>query len=227
MARLLFVDDDRDILTASQVYFGRLGHQVSCAAHADVALEIISAATLDCIILDIGMPNLNGFELCRQIREQTGVPIIFLSGLSEMDNRIKSFQMGGDDFLSKPYDVRELELRIQARIREHHKVFPSKSLRFGKLLIDTNRRIVQYGDRIGDFSTLQFDVLAFLAESPGTVFSYEQLYDRVWKTPIVGSRHNLQVTVATVRQKLAALCGDENYILTVPRKGYSFTPDPS
>lgn len=223
MATLLFVDDDRDFLNANKAYFSRRGNEVLCSENPREALKTLSHATIDCIVLDIDMPDMDGFEFCQRLREISRVPIIFLSGKAEAGNRIKSFQVGGDDFLAKPCDIVELELRIQARIKDNGKV-PDEILVFGKLIIDVGRRTVRYEQREGDFSALQFDILCLLARNPEKVFSYEQMYDRVWKTPMVGSRHNLQVAVATVRQKLVALCPEKNYIQTVPRKGYFFSP---
>ena len=173
------------------------------------------------------MPDMTGFEVCQKIRNLSGTPIIFLSGLTDTKNRIASFQAGGDDFLAKPYDIFELELRIEARIRKNEQVFFSEVMRFGNLCIDENRRMITYKENPGEFSALQFDIIALMARNPGKVFSYEQIYDQIWKEPIVKSRHNLQVAVATVRQKLAQLCDGKQYIRTVSRKGYYFASDES
>lgn len=225
MRTLLFIDDDQDFLESNRLYFSHKGYQVFCCRSPKESMDMLSSAAVDCIILDIDMPDINGFELCQRIREQSCTPLIFLSGLSESENRIRSFRVGGDDFLGKPYDIVELEYRILARIRRSEDVFPDEVITFGDLKIDTGRRIVTYAGTEGDFSALQFDLLAFLARNPNKVFSYEQLYDRIWKTPIVASRHNLQVAVATIRQKLNRLCGGRQYIRTVSRKGYCFVPE--
>lgn len=227
MPALLFIDDDIDILESSKAYFTKLGYQVFCIRSARQALDMISSAALSCIILDIAMPDLDGFSFCKRLREVSRVPVIFLSGLTEDEARIKSFMVGGDDYMCKPFNIKELELRIQARIRDADSLFRGETLQFGDLKIDTGRRLVSYKDKNGDFTTLQFDVLAFLARHPGQVYSYEQLYDLVWKTPIVGSRHNLQVVIACVLQKLNALCDSQVYIETIPRKGYRFVESPS
>lgn len=227
MKRLLFVDDDIDFLESNRLYFERKQYEVFCVSKARDAISLLSSASADCIILDIDMPDSTGFEICQKIRGISAVPIIFLSGLSDIKNRIASFQAGGDDFLAKPYDILELELRIEARIRKNEEVFFSDILHFGGLCIDENRRTITYNQKPGEFSVLQFDIVALMARNPGKVFSYEQLYDQVWKEPIVKSRHNLQVAVATVRQKLARLCDGRQYIRTVSRKGYYFTSDES
>lgn len=225
MKKLLFIDDDKDFLKSNQLYFSKKNYEVLCTTSPKKALTIVASTSLDCIILDIDMPAMNGFELCQRLRDISGVPIIFLSGYSETKNRIASFKAGGDDFLAKPYDILELELRIESRIRRIKHIFFHEIIHYGKLSIDPNRRIITYDTKTGNFSALQFDIILFLARNPKKVFSYEQLYDCVWKSPIVKSRHNLQVTISTIRQKLMELCDGKQYIQTVPRKGYQFIPD--
>ncbi|PWM23087.1 MAG: DNA-binding response regulator [Clostridiales bacterium] len=225
MKKLLFIDDDTDFLKSNRLYFERKNYEVFCLNKPNDAIPFLSSTAIDCIVLDIDMPDMTGFEVCQKIRDISGTPIIFLSGLADIKNRISSFQAGGDDFLAKPYDIIELELRIEARIRKNEQVFFSDIMRFGDLCIDENRRMITYKESPGEFSALQFDIIAFMARNPGKVFSYEQIYDRIWKEPIFKSRHNLQVAVATVRQKLARLCDGRQYIRTLARKGYYFTPD--
>lgn len=225
MKKLLFIDDDTDFLKSNRLYFERKNYEVFCLNKPNDAIPFLSSTAIDCIVLDIDMPDMTGFEVCQKIRDISGTPIIFLSGLADIKNRISGFQAGGDDFLAKPYDIIELELRIEARIRKNEQVFFSDIMRFGDLCIDENRRMITYKERPGEFSALQFDIIAFMARNPGKVFSYEQIYDRIWKEPIFKSRHNLQVAVATVRQKLARLCDGRQYIRTLARKGYYFTPD--
>lgn len=222
MKKLLFIDDDMDFLESNRLYFSKKKYNVFCVNTPQDAISLLSTISVDCIILDIDMPEITGFELCKKIRNYSATPIIFLSGYSDIKNRIASFQAGGDDFLAKPYDILELELRIQARIRKNEQVFFSDVLHYGDLCIDQNRRIITYNGTAGDFSALQFDIIALMARNPGKVFSYEQLYDQIWKEPIIKSRHNLQVAIATVRQKLSQLCEGKQYIRTVSRKGYYF-----
>lgn len=223
MKKLLFIDDDVDFLESNRLYFCRKQYEVFCVNKPQEAIPLLASISIDCIILDIDMPELTGFEVCQKIRNLSGAPVIFLSGLTDIKNRIASFQAGGDDFLAKPYDILELELRIEARIRKNERVFFSDVMCFGDLCIDENRRLITYKGKAGEFTALQFDIVAFMARNPEKVFSYEQLYDQIWKEPIVKSRHNLQVAVATVRQKLTQLCDGNQYIRTVARKGYYFT----
>ena len=225
MKKLLFIDDDTDFLKSNRLYFERKNYEVFCLNKPNDAIPFLSSTAIDCIVLDIDMPDMSGFEVCQKIRDISGTPIIFLSGLADIKNRISSFQAGGDEFIAKHNEIIELELRIEARIRKNEQVFFSDIMRFGDLCIDENRRMITYKERPGEFSALQFDIIAFMARNPGKVFSYEQIYDRIWKEPILKSRHNLQVAVATVRQKMARLCDGRQYIRTLARKGYYFTPD--
>lgn len=123
MKKLLFIDDDTDFLKSNRLYFERKNYEVFCLNKPNDAIPFLSSTAIDCIVLDIDMPDMTGFEVCQKIRDISGTPIIFLSGLADIKNRISSFQAGGDDFLAKPYDIIELELRIEARIRKNEQVF--------------------------------------------------------------------------------------------------------
>ena len=172
--------------------------------------------------LDVDMPGMDGVTVCRRVREVSSVPIIFLSAYAKTDDRIRGLLAGGDDYLGKPYSLTELELRIRLRIQRRHNVETRDVLRFGELQIDLGLREVRYQDDTAVFTSLEFNLLAFLAQNPGQVFSYEQLYDRVWKAPVNKGIHNMQVCMARVRQKLERLCPGSHYIETVRREGYRF-----
>lgn len=222
MYRVLLVDDDAHILNTNRAYLEQCGYQVIDAADGSQALSIASAAALDAIVLDVEMPGLDGVEVCRRIREVSGVPILFLSAYADTDDRIRGLLAGGDDYLAKPYSLQELELRLRGRILRRENAERREVLDFGGLTIDLGLREVRFGERTAAFTALEFDLLAFLARHPGQVFSYEELYDRVWKSPMNQGVHNIQVCMARVRQKLERLCPDGRYIETIHRKGYRF-----
>ncbi|MBQ8590942.1 MAG: response regulator transcription factor [Firmicutes bacterium] len=222
MYRVLLVDDDPHIQKTNEAYLNKLGYHVSKADNGSDALKAVSSAAFDAIVLDVDMPGIDGFTICRRIREVSGVPIIFLSAYAKTDDRIRGLIAGGDDYLGKPYSLTELELRIRLRIRRRHNIEMRDVLCFGELEIDLGLREVRYQGNISSFTALEFDLLAFLAQNPGQVFSYEQLYDRVWKAPVNKGVHNMQVCMARVRQKLELLCPGIHYIETVRRKGYRF-----
>lgn len=227
MYRILLIDDDNDLLDANEIFFTQKGYQVFRADNATDGLHMMETITLDCVILDIDMPGQNGFQLCSRARRSISVPIIFLSAYGEEENRVRGFTIGADDFVCKPFSLRELELRVQARIHRRYEDRPAQILEFGGLSIDSGKRRVSYQGTSGDFSRIEFDILLFLAQHPEQVFSYEQIYDGIWRAPINEGRHTLQARMAETRQKLARLCPDHRYIRTVRGKGYCFFPDPS
>lgn len=227
MYRVLLVDDDPHILDTNERFLRKKGYEVFRSEDAESALHLASTAALDAIILDVDLPGLDGVSACRRLREVSRVPVLFLSAYNREDDRIRGLLAGGDDYLGKPYSLTELELRLRLRIEQRLHVERAEVLRFDALEIDMGLREVRYHGRTADFSALEFDLLAFLARHPGQVFSYEQLYDRVWKSPLNKSIHNLQMCIARVRQKLELLCPDQHYIETVRRKGYRFRAQPA
>ena len=226
MYRVLLVDDDPHIQKTNEVYLKRQGYHISTAGNGADALKAASSAAFDAIVLDVDMPGMDGVTVCRRIREVSGVPIIFLSAYARTDDRIRGLMAGGDDYLGKPYSLTELELRIRLRIQRRHNKEMRDVLRFGELEIDLGLREVRCQEASASFTALEFDLLAFLAQNPGQVFSYEQLYDRVWKAPVNKGIHNMQVCMARVRQKLEQLCPGAHYIETVRGKGYRFRQEP-
>ena len=225
MYRVLLVDDDPHILDTNESFLRKKGYEVFRSGDAEDALRIAFTAALDAIILDVDLPGLDGVSICRRLREVSRVPVIFLSAYDREDDRIRGLLAGGDDYVGKPYSLTELELRLRLRIQQRLHVETADVLRFDELEIDLGLREVRYQGNTTDFSALEFDLLAFLARHPGQVFSYEQLYDRVWKSPLNKGIHNLQMCIARVRQKLELLCPGRHYIETIRRKGYRFRTD--
>lgn len=224
MSRILMVDNDANVLTDNRLYFERLGYQVVCTGTAAEAEKIVSSAALDCMILDVDLPDENGFALCARVREKTGLPIVFLSRFTEAGSRIKGLSIGADDYVCKPYSLVELELRVRARIKAGRITETPKPLQFGKLLILPGTRCISNGDASISLSAYEFDLLYFLCRHPDEMFTYEQIFDHVWKSPVNRGLKSLQMIVVRVRQKLLELCPDHEYIQTIRRKGYLFVP---
>ena len=222
--RILLVDDDPHIQAINEAFLTKQGYQVYRAENGLAALSIATTAALDAVILDVDMEGIDGITVCRRLREVSEIPIIFLSAYAETDDRIRGLMAGGDDYLGKPYSLVELELRLRLRIQRHYNIKPEKVLCFDALEIDLGLREVRYNGKSASFTTLEFDLLSFLAQNPGHVFSYEQLHDQVWRSPINHGLHNIQVCTARVRQKLEQLCQGKHYIKTIRRKGYQFSP---
>lgn len=224
MYTILLVDDDQATLEANEQFFAENGYEVFCSATGRRAVEMIQTIKLDCVILDIDLPDEDGFDVCSRVRTFTSLPIIFLSNYTEEESRIRGLVIGGDDYVCKPFSQRELELRVRARIHQRYGDRPAEILQFDGLIINTGDRTVSFNRRYGEFSRIEFDILAFLARHPNRIYSYEQLYDYIWNEPLNESRHNVQARIASVRQKLFDLCPGKEYIQTVRRKGYQFVP---
>lgn len=222
MYNVLLVDDDLHILNANEKYLTRQGYRISRAEDGKSALKLASTAAFDAVVLDVDMPGMDGVSVCSRLREVSAVPIIFLSAYARTDDRIRGLMAGGDDYIGKPYSLVELELRLRLRIQRHKNVENGEVLRFDALEIDLGLREARFRGERAQLTVLEFDLLAFLARNPDQVFSYEQLYDRVWKAPMNQGLHSIQVCMARVRQKLDALCPGVHWIETVRRKGYRF-----
>lgn len=222
MYKILLVDDDPHILASNETYLKKHGYDTATAADGLAALQLCSTAAFDAVIMDVDMPGMDGVSVCRRLREVSSVPIIFLSAYARTDDRIRGLMAGGDDYVGKPYSLTELELRLRLRIQRHKNIEASEVLRFGCLEVDMGLREARFEGQTAPLTALEFDLLAFLARNPDQVFSYEQLYDRVWKSPINQGIHNIQVCMARVRQKLDALCPGLHWVETVRRKGYRF-----
>lgn len=222
MYNVLLVDDDLHILNANEKYLTRQGYRISSAEDGESALKLASTAAFDAVVLDVDMPGMDGVSVCSRLREVSAVPIIFLSAYARTDDRIRGLMAGGDDYIGKPYSLVELELRLRLRIQRHKNVENGEVLRFDALEIDLGLREARFRGERAQLTVLEFDLLAFLARNPDQVFSYEQLYDRVWKAPMNQGLHSIQVCMARVRQKLDALCPGVHWIETVRRKGYRF-----
>ena len=226
MYRILLVDDDPHILKTNEAFLKKQGYEVIAVNNGSDALQTASVAALDAIVLDVDMPGTDGITVCHKLREVSSVPIIFLSAYARTDDRIRGLMAGGDDYIAKPHSMTELELRLRLRIQRRYHIEVREALRFGELEIDPGLREVRYKGDTATFTSLEFKLLVFLAQNPDRVFSYEQLYDRVWKEPMNKGIHNMQVCMARLRQKLDKLCPGAHYIETVRGEGYRFLREP-
>lgn len=225
MYNLLVVDDDVDILNINQIYFSNIGFNVYTAETAKSAMKIVDNIVLDCIILDISLPDLDGYKICNAIKEKVNIPIIFLSNYEREEERVQGFLSGGDDYITKPYSLKELELRIYARMRQYKDITSIPNvLKFSSLVINVNSRKVTFDKKSIDLTTMEFEILLFLAENKEQVFSKIEIYNQVWKMPDVGDQHTVQVHIAQMRKKINSLSREHQYIQTVWGKGYRFVP---
>lgn len=222
MYHILFVDDDQELQDAAKLYFSAYDYHIQFAFDAKSALHFAKGTTYQCIILDLKLPDHDGFDVLKYIRKYTNIPIIVLSNYTEFEKRVEGLSLGADDYICKPFSFDELRLRIELRIKSHFEDRDPKVLNFGKLKIDSGSLSVSYQNKRISLSSIEMDILIFLVSKPGRVFSYEQIYDAVWNQPMNSGKHTLQARVSEVRIQLNSLCDTHNFIDTVRGKGYRF-----
>lgn len=221
MPTVLFLDDDASILRINRVYFESRDYRVLTASGFSEALDLLSRERVDCLVLDILMPGTDGWEVCRRLRAQGGPPIIFLTSLDERECMYRGFELGAFDYVTKPYELRELELRVRAKLRQSAGG-NGPVLSFPPLTIEPEGRRAAVNGVPLPLTTHEFDVLLLLASHPGKVFSLDEIYREVWKRPDLGRTETARNRVAQMRHKLEAACPDRLFIDRVWGKGFVF-----
>jgi DNA-binding response OmpR family regulator len=221
-ATVLVVDDEPDIVSLMRDFLEAAGYQVRSAPDAHTALDALAASPVDCVLLDLMMPGMSGFELLRRIRETSEVPVLFLSARQEDDDKIRGLGLGADDYIVKSATPGEVVARVKAVLRRARPSERSETERldFGRLVIDVRAREILINGRPVPMTAREFDLLQVLAEYPRQVFSRDQLFERLWGE--YGDRHTVTVHVGRLREKIEADPGHPEYIVTVWGVGYRF-----
>ena len=223
--KVMIVDDDEHIRDLASLYLQKEGFDVSCAVDGDSALKQAQRISPNLIVLDLMLPGMSGFDVCRQLRLESNVPIIMLTARDEDVDKIVGLELGADDYLTKPFNPRELVARVKAILRRAEGVaepVAASVIRIGELLIDKARREASAAGRELVLRTKEFDLLAALAENAGIVLTREQLLDRVWGYSFYGETRTVDVHVQHVRAKLA---GSGLGISTVRGVGYKLVDE--
>ncbi len=224
MAKILLVDDEQTLAKALRVSLEREGYDVTVVYDGAAALEAFAQALFDLIILDVMLPKMDGFAVCQRIRQTSTVPIIMLTAKSEDIDRVLGLEIGADDYLTKPFNTRELLARIKALLRRCQWVCGEESqlLSRGALTIDLPKRRVEVEGRQIDLTAKEFDLLSTLASHPGRVYSREQLMELVWGYEYLGDSRNVDVHIRRVREKVEPDPSRPQYLLTRWGAGYYF-----
>lgn len=222
MRRKILVIDDEDMLTELlSDYFSNLGYTVFVAANGKKAMEQLKNQP-DIILLDINMPEMDGFELCKRIRNHISCPIIFLSARITEQDKINGLRIGGDDYITKPFSMEELEARVEAHLRRDARTKSvSKVIASDDLLVNFSQRIVTYRGEEIVFSKKEFAIIEFLLFSAGQVFDREHIYEAVWGLEAEGNADVVKEHIRKIRTKLCQVTGKE-YIETVWGIGYKW-----
>lgn len=225
--KVLVVDDEPEICELINLYLRREGFEVSTACSSQEALQLAREEEFDLIILDILLPEIDGIEICMELRKSTEVPIIFLSAKGESEDKIMGLTVGGDDYITKPFSPGELVARVKAHLRRsrllQEKGKEQKSrLVFSHIVIDLlSHEVTVKGSRV-DLSSIEFKILSILAQKPNKVFSAEELYEKVWGSSSLGDFRTLMVHISNLRKKIEPDPSNPIFISTIRGVGYKF-----
>jgi two-component system response regulator MprA len=218
--RVLVVDDDRALRDALRRALTLGGYEVLAAAGGLQAIEQVEGARPDVMVLDLLMPDLDGLEVCRRLRDRGDrTPILMLTARDAVDDRIAGLDAGADDYLVKPFDVEELKARVRALLRRNSPELNGDGLRFGELALDADRHGARCGDAVVELTRTEYQLLELLMLNPRRVLPHGLIYERVWGYDFGPSSNALRVYVGYLRRKLAEL-GASDVIHTVRGVGY-------
>jgi DNA-binding response OmpR family regulator len=222
--RLLVIEDDDRVMAALRTVLTRHGFQVTCARTAEAGMAALAEGP-DTVLLDLGLPDRDGFQLCRDIRLRSGVPVIMVTARGDLASRVHGLNLGADDYLVKPYNLSELIARIHAVSRrrpltEAAPQGPAGVIEVAPLRVDVGARSVHVDGRPVTLTRKEFDLLVMLARAPGLVHRREQILSEVWQTSWAGTGRTLEVHVASLRAKL----GRPDLIEAVRGVGYRLRP---
>jgi DNA-binding response OmpR family regulator len=213
---ILVVDDEPNIADLVDLYLAREGYRVLQAATGASGLEAVNTHRPRLVVLDVGLPDMDGLEVCKRLRQTSQIPVIFLTARDGEVDRVLGLELGGDDYLTKPFSPAELVARVKAVLRRTDGGPAPEVVQAGAATIDTGRREVRVRDEPVELTTKEFDLLRYLAERPGLALSRQQILDGVWGYDWFGDARTVDVHIAQVRKKV----GDAVTITTVRGVGY-------
>ncbi|MBT2292502.1 response regulator transcription factor [Paenibacillus albidus] len=219
---ILVVDDDQSIVELLRDFLENDNFDVMTACDTTQAWAIFQQNSIDCIVLDIMMPGQNGFELCRRIRAESNVPVLFLSARSDDVDKIRGLTLGGDDYIVKTASPGEIVARVKAVMRRttSQQQMYGRLLEFGRLKLNLDTREVVVDGRDVVLTPKEYELLRLFAEHPRLVFSYEQLLAKFWEG--VGDRHTIRVHLSRLRDKIESDPNHPQYLVNVWGVGYRF-----
>jgi len=222
--KILIADDEEGIVSFIKDALICQGYEVIVAQDGEQAVKSAMQHP-DLIILDIMMPGKNGYEVCKTIRDVVSCPIVFLSALESESDRIRGLALGGDDYLTKPFSIRELKVRVQAHLRREKRAETFKNrvfLKFGNVSIDLKGHEVFVKDKQITFTKKEFEIIELLVLHPGIVFSKEQIYEKIWGYDAMGDSAGVAEHIKKIRSKLGDADPERDYISTVWGVGYKW-----
>jgi two-component system OmpR family response regulator len=223
-SKIIIVEDDPNILEALKYNLGKEGYDTITAIDGVQALELARTNKPDLIVLDIMLPKMSGFEVCRILRKEMAIPIIMLTARDDEIDKVTGLDLGADDYMTKPFSMRELMARIRAMLRrvEIQTVIPETPLSFGDLEVDTLHHMITRAGNTLNLSPKEFDLLVFLTSNKGLVFTRDQLLEKVWGYDYSGDTRTVDVHIRWLREKIEANSEEPKRLITVRGVGYKF-----
>jgi DNA-binding response OmpR family regulator len=227
-ARILLVDDEQAILTLLSYPLRKEGYEVVRAADGREALTRFAETSFDLVVLDVMMPQLDGLEVCRRLRARSTVPIIMLTAKTEEIDKVLGLELGADDYITKPFSMREFRSRVKAVLRRSEMLRTEEPapdeepLEVGELEIDFAKRTVRLRGEVVPTTFVEFEILSALATSPGRVFTRDMLLARIWGDAAYRDPRTIDVHIRHLREKVEADSKDPDYLFTVRGVGYRF-----
>ncbi len=227
MSRILIVEDEEAIADLEKDYLELSDFEVKIENTGDAGLETALAEDFDLIILDLMLPGMDGFEVCKHIREKKDVPVLMVSAKKDDIDKIRGLGLGADDYITKPFSPSELVARVKAHMARYSRLVGSGHesndfVEIRGLKIDKTARRVYVDDEEKSFTTKEFDLLTFLAENPNHVFTKEELFRKIWNMDSIGDIATVTVHIKKIREKIEYDTSNPQYIETIWGVGYRF-----
>ena len=224
MYNILVCDDEKDIVAALKIYLTAEGYQVLEAGTGREALDILDRERVDLVLMDIMMPEMDGLSAVAKLREQSNIPVLFLTAKSEDTDMILGLNIGGDDYITKPFNPVELIARVRSHLRRYMKLGgveqEQTTLQVGGIALDDDSKQVTVDGEEVALTPLEYSILKFLMQSPGKVFSSAEIYRNVWKDTWTGSENTVAVHIRHLREKLEIDPANPRYLKVVWGHGY-------
>lgn len=222
MTRILLIDDDEKLGELLKAYLQRFDMSLETATLPSVGLAKLQSEKPDLVILDLMLPEQDGFEVCRTIRKTSSVPVVMLTARGDVTDRIVGLEIGADDYLPKPFEPRELVARIQNVLRRGRQRRDDKTLRFGTLGLDLERRSVELAGESLDLTTMEYQLLVLFATKPGKTFNRDEILNEIRGIDAQLFSRSVDILVSRLRQKLGDTSRQPRFIKTIWGTGYAF-----
>lgn len=227
MSKVLIIDDDRKHSELLQAYFKRFGIQLVCAYDASEGFRKLNREDPDLLLLDVMLPGKDGFEICREVRKTSSIPIIMLTARGDVIDRVSGLELGADDYIGKPFEPRELVARVQATLRRTEIVSTSTSrMAFEGLTIDTDKRAVTVDDKPVELTSMEYELLVTLARRHGKKLSRDDILSELRGIDAAILTRSVDIMISRLRQKLGDSVKPPRFIQTIWGRGYSFVGIP-